>query len=62
MEFEELKQVRSREGLGWGGGGTPCDEVYQRARKSVILVCKKAQKANRCLFWLWESQENILVF
>ena len=59
MEFEELKRVRSREGL---GRGTPCNEVYQRAKKSVISVCKKVQKGNRWFFWLWESQENVLVF
>ena len=26
--------------------------VYERVGKSVILVCKKAQGANRCILWV----------
>ena len=59
MEFEELK---SEYDPGRGLGVLTVMKYNHRARKSVILVCKKAQKANRCFFWLWESQENVLVF
>ena len=36
-------------------------DVYERVRKSVISVCKKAQRANRCILWVWKSWENVLV-
>ena len=38
--------------------GISPDEVYEKIRKSVILVNKKA---NRCILWLWKSQESIMV-
>ena len=36
-------------------------EVYKRVRKSVILVCAKAQKGLQIILWLWKSRENVLV-
>ena len=30
-------------------------EVYKRLGKSVILVCKKAQRASRCILWVRKS-------
>ena len=35
--------------------------VYERVGKSVILVCKKAQRANRCILLVWKSWEKVLV-
>ena len=35
--------------------------VYERVGKSVILVCKKAQGANRCILWVRKSWEKVLV-
>ena len=36
-------------------------EVYKRVGKSVILVCEKAQRANRCILLVWKSWKNVLV-
>ena len=34
------------------GKGSLVAELYKRVGKSVILVGKKAQRANRCILWL----------
>ena len=45
----------------YDGVGILLNEVYERVGKSVISVCKKAQKDNSCILWLWKCRENILV-
>ena len=35
-------------------------KVYQQIGTSVISVRKRLKTSNRCLLWLWQSQENVL--
>ena len=36
-------------------------EVYEMAGKSVISVCRKAKRANKCISWPWKSRENFFL-
>lgn len=35
-------------------------QVCERVGKSVIFACKKAQRANKCISWLWKVEKNVV--
>ena len=50
MEFEELKQVRSREGLGWGGGVLPVMKYIKGQRNLSFWSVKRPKRLTDAFF------------
>ena len=41
----------------YNGGGLLA-EVYEKVGKSIISVCKKRGRVNKCILWLWKSKQK----